>query len=110
MTPKIYDEVSSKLFTIWGEFAGWAHSVSIPENTMELRRSSILSGALYSRSQNILYIWRSNALGFTLPYEETKQQNDHQPASPSTAYIASDTLALSGTRGRCPGDQRNNIK
>ncbi|KAF4576750.1 8-oxoguanine glycosylase ogg1 [Pleurotus pulmonarius] len=27
MTPKLYDEVSSKLANIWGEYAGWAHSV-----------------------------------------------------------------------------------
>ncbi|KAL1743959.1 DNA glycosylase [Schizophyllum fasciatum] len=28
MTPKIYDEVNNKLVAIWGEYAGWAHSVS----------------------------------------------------------------------------------
>ncbi|KAF9500458.1 N-glycosylase/DNA lyase [Pleurotus eryngii] len=27
MTPKLYDEVSAKLADIWGEYAGWAHSV-----------------------------------------------------------------------------------
>ncbi|PFH51173.1 hypothetical protein AMATHDRAFT_143256 [Amanita thiersii Skay4041] len=27
MTPKIYDEVSSKLQALWGDYAGWAHSV-----------------------------------------------------------------------------------
>ncbi|KAF8635610.1 hypothetical protein AX15_000250 [Amanita polypyramis BW_CC] len=27
MSPKIYDEVSAKLYSIWGEHAGWAHSV-----------------------------------------------------------------------------------
>ncbi|KAJ3568639.1 hypothetical protein NP233_g5580 [Leucocoprinus birnbaumii] len=27
MTPKLYDEVNSKLFSVWGEYAGWAHSV-----------------------------------------------------------------------------------
>lgn len=27
MTPKLYDEVSSKLADIWGEYAGWTHSV-----------------------------------------------------------------------------------
>lgn len=29
MTPKIYDEVNVKLFSVWGEYAGWAHSVSL---------------------------------------------------------------------------------
>ncbi|KAH6918358.1 N-glycosylase/DNA lyase [Coprinopsis sp. MPI-PUGE-AT-0042] len=27
MTPKIYDEVNSKLQALWGDYAGWAHSV-----------------------------------------------------------------------------------
>ncbi|KAI9057891.1 DNA glycosylase [Trametes sanguinea] len=27
MTPKLYDEVSSKLAAVWGDYAGWAHSV-----------------------------------------------------------------------------------
>ncbi|CAL1705091.1 unnamed protein product [Somion occarium] len=27
MTPKLYDEVNNKLASIWGEYAGWAHSV-----------------------------------------------------------------------------------
>jgi N-glycosylase/DNA lyase len=26
MTPKLYDEVSTKLADVWGEYAGWAHS------------------------------------------------------------------------------------
>ncbi|KAG5653845.1 hypothetical protein H0H81_010118 [Sphagnurus paluster] len=27
MTPKLYEDVNSKLFNVWGEYAGWAHSV-----------------------------------------------------------------------------------
>jgi hypothetical protein len=27
MTPKLYDEVNEKLTSIWGPYAGWAHSV-----------------------------------------------------------------------------------
>ncbi|KAG2158288.1 DNA glycosylase [Suillus bovinus] len=27
MTPRIYDEVATKLANIWGEYAGWAHTV-----------------------------------------------------------------------------------
>ncbi|KAF8077855.1 DNA glycosylase [Lyophyllum atratum] len=27
MTAKIYDDVNTKLFNVWGEYAGWAHSV-----------------------------------------------------------------------------------
>lgn len=29
MTPKLYDEVNNKLTAVWGEYAGWAHSVRI---------------------------------------------------------------------------------
>ncbi|XP_006457954.1 hypothetical protein AGABI2DRAFT_190340 [Agaricus bisporus var. bisporus H97] len=27
MTPKLYEEVNTKLFSAWGDYAGWAHSV-----------------------------------------------------------------------------------
>ena len=28
MTPKLYDDVNAKLQSLWGDYAGWAHSVS----------------------------------------------------------------------------------
>ncbi|KAG6898339.1 hypothetical protein C0992_009014 [Termitomyces sp. T32_za158] len=27
MTPKLYEDVNAKLFNVWGDYAGWAHSV-----------------------------------------------------------------------------------
>jgi hypothetical protein len=27
MTPKLYEEVATKLADVWGDYAGWAHSV-----------------------------------------------------------------------------------
>lgn len=30
MTPKLYDEVNTKLAKVWGDYAGWAHSVINP--------------------------------------------------------------------------------
>ncbi|KAG6814499.1 hypothetical protein H0H92_000024 [Tricholoma furcatifolium] len=27
ITPKLYDDINAKLFGVWGEYAGWAHSV-----------------------------------------------------------------------------------
>ncbi|KAG6832332.1 hypothetical protein H0H87_001973 [Tephrocybe sp. NHM501043] len=27
MTPKLYDDVNTRLFSVWGDYAGWAHSV-----------------------------------------------------------------------------------
>jgi len=35
MTPKIYDEVNAKLVRVWGEYSGWAHSVSISQRRLE---------------------------------------------------------------------------
>ena len=29
MTPKIYKDVNTKLFNMWGDYAGWAHSVRL---------------------------------------------------------------------------------
>jgi N-glycosylase/DNA lyase len=29
MTPKIYDDINAKLCNVWGDYAGWAHSVCI---------------------------------------------------------------------------------
>ena len=28
MTPKLYEELNDRFFSIWGDYAGWAHSVS----------------------------------------------------------------------------------
>ena len=28
MTPKIYEDINTRLFDVWGDYAGWAHSVS----------------------------------------------------------------------------------
>jgi N-glycosylase/DNA lyase len=30
MTPKLYEEVNTKLVSVWGDYAGWAHSVRFP--------------------------------------------------------------------------------
>ena len=29
MTPKLYEEINTKFFSIWGAYAGWAHCVSL---------------------------------------------------------------------------------
>jgi len=29
MTPKLYDDVNRKFFCLWGNYAGWAHSVNL---------------------------------------------------------------------------------
>ena len=34
MTPKLYEEVATKLADMWGDYAGWAHSVCEPESNV----------------------------------------------------------------------------
>jgi N-glycosylase/DNA lyase len=29
MTPKLYEELNAKFLSIWGNYAGWAHSVGV---------------------------------------------------------------------------------
>ena len=31
MSPKLYEAISEKFHSIWGDYAGWAHSVSFSE-------------------------------------------------------------------------------
>jgi N-glycosylase/DNA lyase len=38
MTPKLYDEISTRLVAVWGNYAGWAHSVHIMHDHGKLRR------------------------------------------------------------------------
>ena len=51
MTPKLYEEVNAKLQSIWGPYAGWAHSVC-PVSTETLIGVTNRQGAgtLHSRS------------------------------------------------------------
>ena len=32
MSPKLYDAISEKFYNVWGEYAGWAHSVGLCPN------------------------------------------------------------------------------
>jgi N-glycosylase/DNA lyase len=29
MSPKLYEAISGKFYDVWGEYAGWAHSVRL---------------------------------------------------------------------------------
>lgn len=48
MSPKLYDEVTTKFISLWGEYAGWAHTVCnfgpFIEASIDLSR---LSGVVY---------------------------------------------------------------
>jgi N-glycosylase/DNA lyase len=49
MTPKLYEDVNQKLAGVWGEYAGWAHSVSVHN----LRNDSFLTQLVRSCLQLI---------------------------------------------------------
>ena len=46
MTPKLYDEINSKLADTWGEYAGWAHSVGSYRHIHNLYLTTTL-GSVY---------------------------------------------------------------
>lgn len=78
MTPKLYDEISNKMTAIWGDYAGWAHSVraqSIPTfgkltraglihlgsaSFRELRLAIAISISI-ERAQQSCAVWCANA-------------------------------------------------
>ncbi|KAJ3554471.1 hypothetical protein NM688_g3089 [Phlebia brevispora] len=43
MTPKLYEQVTSKLTTMWGSYAGWAHSVLFTSDLKAFSANSIES-------------------------------------------------------------------
>lgn len=46
MTPKLYDEVNTKLVNTWGPYAGWAHSVN-PTFTAVCTQADSSSGSFH---------------------------------------------------------------
>ena len=58
MSPKLYDEVSTKLAAIWGDYAGWAHSVSdLYFVGSDINELIVHKGALYFRPEIIFKLW-----------------------------------------------------
>ena len=60
MTPKLYDEVSTKLANVWGEYAGWAHSVGF--DTLRLRWYAgsftyVPTGIIHLRPEVFRLLW-----------------------------------------------------
>jgi hypothetical protein len=61
MTPRLYDEVSTKLVTVWGEYAGWAHSVSPTRANLLGQLFTLFVGPVHVRLEIFLVIWASVA-------------------------------------------------
>ncbi|KAH9952127.1 DNA glycosylase [Amylocystis lapponica] len=64
MTPKLYEEVSSKLAAVWGEYAGWAHSVLF---TSDLKSFSSYGLPTPSSSPSVKSEQTPNGKGRALP-------------------------------------------
>lgn len=64
MTPRLYDEINTKLADTWGEHAGWAHSVRSQHHlhTLELIRKA---GSFHRRSEGFLVL-RNASISFHL--------------------------------------------
>lgn len=58
MTPRIYDEVATKLADIWGEYAGWAHSARIYSKLPFFFELFILlsSGTFHRGFESLLFV------------------------------------------------------
>lgn len=85
MTPKIYDEVNTKLYNVWGDHAGWAHSVRrIIANPVGLSYAYILPEVLFTADLKSF----SN---YGLPTPSPSVQPD-TPAKRSSAAKSSNTL------------------
>ena len=47
MTPKIYEELNLKFLSIWGDYAGWAHSVGFLGFFKKILKEIIISLRFY---------------------------------------------------------------
>lgn len=47
MTPKLYDDINRKFSSLWGSYAGWAHSVKLPSRLVLCTTNFLDAGALH---------------------------------------------------------------
>ncbi|KAL0946637.1 hypothetical protein HGRIS_012832 [Hohenbuehelia grisea] len=64
MTPKLYDEVNKRLYDVWGDYAGWAHSVLF---TADLKSFSSHGLETTGTSASVQKPESSDLLGPTIP-------------------------------------------
>lgn len=79
MTPKVYDEVSSKLAAVWGDYAGWAHSVRLPIPFTRSSISCVRVGPIHIGFEVVLFVW--SAVTFTDPFSTACTGTDSDFAS-----------------------------
>jgi len=60
MSPKLYNAISERLYEVWGDYAGWAHSVRLMH---QLKRACCLlsSGIVYCRLEGIFRVRSAHA-------------------------------------------------
>jgi hypothetical protein len=58
MSPKLYEAISEKFHGVWGNYSGWAHSVSFSVCFSQKVHADPLSlGIIHCRSKGILRLW-----------------------------------------------------
>ncbi|EIW85082.1 hypothetical protein CONPUDRAFT_48745 [Coniophora puteana RWD-64-598 SS2] len=55
LTPKLYEDVNTKFVNIWGEYAGWAHSVRFTGRRQTF--SDVSQGSIHCRFEIICFVW-----------------------------------------------------
>lgn len=80
MTPRLYEEVSNRFLSTWGEYAGWAHSVRY-NRCLLVVFANPHAGTVYLRPKIVCITWdfasnfirsKVNIAGID-PLEETKK-------------------------------------
>ena len=91
MTPKLYDEVQTKLGGVWGDRAGWAHSVSHKD----------MHTYQHSNTQQVLFtadLKSFSTYGLPTPSPSVSPEKTHgkekEKAGLSTADLASSPVRL----------------
>jgi len=84
MTPKLYEEVATKLASVWGDYAGWAHSV--------LFTSDLKSFASYGAGKQT----QVNDTGLLTP-EDTPEPNPTTKRKRGRAVVGMKAKTTSGS-------------
>lgn len=100
MTPKLYEQLSSKFVESWGDHAGWAHSVCLVANSCEIsieaRRFKVMFTADLKAFEN--YGLEKEALPASSPIKEPKEKRKRDVEANAEAEQPPPTRRKRGNR------------
>ena len=90
MSPKLYEAISDKFHGVWGNYAGWAHSVTFSFFCFSRKKHAdpLLSGTIHRRSKGILrlrsrpFVEETRCVHTRLVLESSPQAQRELEASP----------------------------